>query len=292
MDKYINQAKTLIDALPYIQMFNQKIVVIKYGGSAMEDDLLEQSVIKDIALMKFVGMKPVVVHGGGRRITELMERLGKVPVFVDGLRVTDDETMEMAEMVLSGSINKKIVQLFQYAGTKAVGISGKDGRTLLASKKEANGRDMGWVGEINQVNPDLLQTLMADDFIPVVAPIATDDCNHTYNINADYVASAIAASLKAEKLVYLTDVEGVLRDVRDKSTVLSQIDIADIPRYKKEGMIAGGMIPKIDNCAASIRAGVKRVHILDGRLEHSLLLEVFTTSGIGTMIYQGGTDDD
>ncbi len=286
MDKYINQAKTLMEALPYIKKFNNKIVVIKYGGSAMIDEKLKMSVIKDITLMKLVGIRPVVVHGGGKKINEMLEKVGKESLFIDGLRVTDDETMEIAEMVLSGSINKEIVQMFQQQGIKAVGISGKDGRTILARKKMPEGKDIGWVGEIEKVNPELLDSLMNDDFVPVVAPIATDENNHTYNINADYVASALASALKAEKLVYLTDVEGVLRDVEDKDSLISKISIDRIEKYKEEKVITGGMIPKIENCKKSIEAGVNSVHILDGRVEHCLLLEIFTNSGIGTMIYK------
>ncbi|NTW72394.1 MAG: acetylglutamate kinase [Eubacteriaceae bacterium] len=286
MERYLNRAKTLVEALPYIQKFNNKIVVIKYGGSAMIDENLKESVIKDISLMKLVGMKPVVVHGGGKKINEMLAKVGIVSKFIDGLRVTDDETMEIAEMVLSGNINKNIVQLFQQQGIKAVGISGKDGKTISAKKMLLEGKDLGWVGEIENICPELLISLIEDDFVPVVAPIATDDDNNTYNINADYVASAIAGALKAEKLVYLTDVEGVLRDVHDKKSLISKINIKDIEKYKEKEIITGGMIPKIDNCAKSIEEGVNSVHILDGRMEHSLLLEVFTNSGIGTMIFK------
>ncbi len=290
MDQYMQRARTLIEALPYIKRFNHAIVVIKYGGSAMTNDTLKRSVIKDITLMKLVGMKPVVVHGGGNMISQMLQRLGKESVFVDGLRVTDDETMEIAEMVLSGHINKGIVQEFQQQGIKAVGISGKDGGTIVASRKTVSGRDIGWVGEIQHINPDLLLSLIDDDFIPVVAPIATDGRSNTYNINADYVASGVAAALHAEKLVYLTDVDGVLTDVRDSSSRITKIHIDEIPLFKERQIITGGMLPKIENCAQSIRDGVRSVHILDGRVEHSLLLEVFTNSGIGTMIHQeGGT---
>lgn len=291
MDKYIYQAKTLMEALPYIKKFNNKTVVIKYGGSAMIDEKLKMSVIKDITLMKLVGIRPVVVHGGGKKINVMLEKVGKESVFIDGLRVTDDETMEIAEMVLSGSINKEIVQMFQQQGIKAVGISGKDGRTILAKKKMPGGKDIGWVGEIEKVNPELLNSLMNEDFVPVVAPIATDENNHTYNINADYVASSVASALKAEKLVYLTDVEGVLKDVEDKDSLVSKISIQDIDEYKKDKIITGGMIPKIENCKKSIEEGVNSVHILDGRVEHCLLLEIFTNSGIGTMIYNKEDND-
>lgn len=286
MDQYINQAKMLMEALPYIQQFNNKIVVIKYGGSAMIDDTLKKSVIKDITLMKLVGMKPVVVHGGGKKINETLAKLGKESIFLDGLRVTDDETMEIAEMVLSGNINKSIVQMFQEQGIKAVGISGKDANTILAEKKMPDGKDIGWVGEIKEVNPELLLTLMEEGFIPVVAPIATDEHNHTYNINADYVASAVGVALKAEKVIYLTDVEGVLRNIHDPDSILSRIALEDVDRLIQDKVIQGGMIPKLQNCKKSILEGVNRVHILDGRQEHCLLLELFTNSGIGTMIHK------
>lgn len=285
MDKYITRAKTLVEALPYIQKFNNKIIVIKYGGSAMIDEKLKQSVIKDICLMKLVGIKPVVVHGGGKKISEMLKNMGKEAKFIQGLRVTDDETMEVAEMVLSGSINKEIVQLFQQQGLKAVGISGKDGSTIIAKKKLLNGMDIGWVGEIEKINSQLLKSLIKDDFIPVIAPVACDLHNNTYNINADYVAGAIASQLKAEKLVYLTDVEGVLEDVNEKNSLISKINLNEIDKYIKNNVIEGGMIPKIQCCAESIKNGVSSVHILDGRVEHSLLLEVFTNSGIGTMIF-------
>lgn len=289
MDKYMQRTKTLIEALPYIQKFNNKIIVIKYGGSAMIDENLKASVIQDISLMKLVGMKPVVVHGGGNKISAMLKNIGKEPRFVEGLRVTDDETMEIAEMVLSGNVNKGIVQLFQQQGLKATGISGKDGSTIIAKKKLLNGEDIGWVGEIEKVNPELIYSLIKEDFIPVIAPIACDNHNNTYNINADYVAGAIAAELKAEKLIYMTDVEGVMKDIKDKDSLISKIRVNEIQGLIHENVIAGGMIPKIECCAESILKGVSSVHILDGRVEHSLLLEVFTNSGIGTMILPAST---
>ncbi|RBP68965.1 N-acetylglutamate kinase [Alkalibaculum bacchi] len=284
MDKSIIRAKTLVEALPYIQMFNNKIIVIKYGGSAMIDAELKMSVIKDISLMKLVGIKPVVVHGGGKKISEMLVKIGKEPKFIQGLRVTDDETMEIAEMVLSGNVNKEIVQLFEKQGIKSVGISGKDGRSIIAKKKLLDGLDIGWVGEIDTIQTELITALIENDFIPVIAPIACDENNNTYNINADYVAGAIAAKLGAEKLIYLTDVEGVLRDVKDKTSLISKIKVDEIQRYKDDKIIQGGMIPKVDCCAESIKNGVAGVHILDGRVEHSILLELFTNSGIGTML--------
>lgn len=284
MKKVIEKAQVLIEALPYIRRFAGSIVVVKYGGSAMIDDEIKMSVIQDIAMMKRIGMRPVVVHGGGNSITRLMERLGKQAVFVDGLRVTDGETAQIAEMVLSGSISKELVQCLQGQGINAVGINGKDGDTLVARKKLDNGKDLGFVGEVMKVNTTLLDSLMANDFVPVVAPIGTDFSGNTYNINADYAASAIAGALHAQKLVFLTDVEGILRDKDDPATILSQLTLAEAEHYIADGTISGGMIPKAQCCMDGIRQGVQSVHILDGRIPHSLLLEIFTNEGIGTMM--------
>ena len=285
MKKYIEKAKVLVEALPYIKKFNGDIVVIKYGGSAMVDEFIKMSVIQDIVLMKLVGLKPIIVHGGGKEISNMLNKIGKETKFVDGLRVTDNETVEVAEMVLSGKVNKDIVQLIENHDINAVGISGKDGKTLKVKKKEVEGFDVGYVGEITTVNTGLIQTLIENDYIPVIAPIGTDDKGDTYNINADYAASSIAGALKAEKLVFLTDVEGILRDINDSSSLISKIEVMEVPEYIEQGVISGGMIPKAQCCASGIHKGVKSVHILDGRVEHSLLLEIFTTSGIGTMFY-------
>ena len=284
MKKVIEKAEVLIEALPYIRRFAGSIVVVKYGGSAMIDDEIKMSVIQDIAMMKRIGMRPVVVHGGGNSITSLMERLGKKASFVDGLRVTDGETAQIAEMVLSGSISKELVQCLQGQGINAVGINGKDGDTLIARKKLNNGKDLGFVGEVMKVNTALLDSLMANDFVPVVAPIGTDFSGNTYNINADYAASAIAGALHAQKLVFLTDVEGILRDKDDPSTILSQLTLAEAENFIADGTISGGMIPKAQCCMDGIKQGVQSVHILDGRIPHSLLLEIFTNEGIGTMM--------
>jgi acetylglutamate kinase len=272
MKKEIEKASVLIEALPYIRRFAGSIVVVKYGGSAMVDEETKTSVIQDIAMMKRIGMRPVVVHGGGNSITSLLDRLGKKTTFVDGLRITDAETAQIAEMVLSGSISKELVQCLQGQGINAVGINGKDGDTLIARKKLSDGKDLGFVGEVVRVNTTLLDSLMANDFIPVVAPVGTDFEGNTYNINADYAASAIAGALHAQKLVFLTDVEGILRDKDDPSTILRQLTLS------------GGMIPKAHCCMDGIRQGVQSVHILDGRIPHSLLLEIFTNEGIGTMM--------
>lgn len=283
MDKYIEKAKILIEALPYIKEFNSKIVVIKYGGSAMVDDHIKETVIEDIVLMKLVGLKPVIVHGGGNEISEMLKSLGKKSEFVNGLRVTDQDTVEIVEMVLSGKINKGIVQLIQNHGINAVGISGKDGKTLKVIKKEMDGVDIGFVGEITEVDTKLILSLIEHDFIPVIAPLGTDKVGQTYNINADYAASAIAGALNAEKLLFLTDVEGVLANVEDKTSLISKITLQEVEDYRSAGVISGGMIPKVDCCVEGIKAGVKNVHILDGRVEHCMLLEIFTQKGVGTM---------
>lgn len=283
MEKIIEKAKILIEALPYIKEFNSKIVVIKYGGSAMIDERIKETVIEDIVLMKLVGLKPVIVHGGGNEISEVLKLMGRKSEFINGLRVTDEDTVEVVEMVLSGKINKGIVQLIQNHGINAVGISGKDGKTLKVNKMESDGVDYGFVGEISQVDTKLILSLLDNDFIPVIAPLGTDKSGLTYNINADYAASAIAGALDAEKLIFLTDVEGVLSDVHDKTSLISRIEVAEVEGYIADGTISGGMIPKVECCVEGIRAGVKNVHILDGRVEHCMLLEIFTKNGVGTM---------
>ena len=290
MKKYIQRAKVLVEALPYIKKFNGDIVVIKYGGSAMVDESIKMSVIQDIVLMKLVGLKPVIVHGGGKEISGMLSKIGKESKFINGLRVTDEETVQVAEMVLSGKVNKDIVQLIENHDIGAVGISGKDGKTLKVTKKEVEDYDVGYVGEITKVNTGLIETLLENEYIPVIAPIGTDDNGDTYNINADYAASSIAGALKAEKLIFLTDVEGILRDVNDSNSLISQIDVKEVPEYIEQGVISGGMIPKAECCASGIYKGVKSVHILDGRVEHSLLLEIFTKSGVGTMFFSDKKD--
>lgn len=283
MQKYINKAKILIEALPYIKEFSGKTVVIKYGGSAMVDPVLNERVIEDIVLMKLVGFQPVIVHGGGKDISAMLNKIGIKSKFHDGLRITSEETVEVVEMVLAGKVNKSIVQMIQNHDINAVGITGKDGKTLKVKKKIVQGADIGFVGEITKVDIKLITSLIDNDFIPVIAPLGTDDQGQTYNINADYAASAIAGALEAEKLIFLTDVQGVMRDVNDDDSLLSRLTIADVDIFKSEGIISGGMIPKVDCCIEGLKAGVKNVHILDGRVEHSLLLEIFTKSGVGTM---------
>lgn len=284
METSIEKAKILIEALPYIKRFYGKIVVVKYGGSAMTNDHIRELVIEDIILMKLVGMRPVIVHGGGNAITNLLTRLGKETQFIDGIRITDKETAEVAEMVLSGNINKHIVQSIQNHGINAVGINGKDANTLQAKKKFMNGKDVGFVGEIIKVNPELVRSLIENDFIPVIAPVGTDNEGNTYNINADYAASAIAGALEAQKLVFLTDVEGILKDVSNPASIIRRLQVDEATAYIEDGTISGGMIPKTHCCIDGIQKGVKSVHILDGRIQHSMLLEIFTNSGVGTMI--------
>lgn len=283
MEKSIEKANILIEALPYIKEFNGKVFVIKYGGSAMTDESIKESVIEDIVLMKLVGIKPIIIHGGGNEISSMLNRVGIESKFINGLRVTDDETMEIAEMILSGKVNKSIVQLIQNHDINAVGISGKDGKTLKVKKKVVTEGDIGYVGEIAQVNTALITSLLLNDFIPVIAPIGTDEKGQTYNINADYAASAIAGALKAEKLFFLTDVEGVLDDVDDKNSLISKIRVNEVDHYIDEGIISGGMIPKVQCCVEGIHKGVENVHILDGRVKHAMLLEIYTKTGIGTM---------
>ena len=283
MNQYLEKAKVLIEALPYIQRFNRKIIVVKYGGSAMTDEALKQKVIEDVTLLKLVGFKPIIVHGGGKEISKWVGKIGKEPQFINGLRVTDEETMEVAEMVL-GKVNKSLVQLLEGQGVRAIGISGKDGRLLNVEKKYSNGEDIGFVGEIKKVDAQILHDLLEKDFLPVVCPVVMDDEFHTYNINADDAACAIARAMKAEKLAFLTDIEGVYKDPKDPATLISELLVKEAKQLIEEGYIGGGMLPKLNNCIDAIENGVSRVHILDGRIPHCLLLEFFTNKGIGTAI--------
>ena len=281
--KYLDKAEILIEALPYIQRFNRKIVVVKYGGSAMVDHELKRNVIEDVVLLKLVGFKPIIVHGGGKEISRWVGKVGMEPHFVNGLRVTDAETMEVAEMVL-GKVNKELVSLVQSLGVKAVGISGKDGGLLQVSKKSSDGEDIGFVGEIRQVTPKILEDLLEKDFLPIVCPIGMDADFQTYNINADDAACAIASAMNAEKLAFLTDIEGVYKDPKDPASLISELHVHEAQKLITQGNVGGGMIPKLNNCINAIQEGVNRVHILDGRIPHSLLLEIFTNKGIGTAI--------
>lgn len=286
MKHIFEKAQTLIEALPYIRKFNGAKIVVKYGGSAMLDEELKQNVIKDVALLKLVGMKPIIVHGGGKEISRWIEKVGKKPQFIDGLRVTDKETMELAEMVL-GKINKGLVAMMEKEGIGAVGLSGKDGTLLQATKKLSNGKDLGYVGEITKVHTELLENLIEQDYVPVIAPIGMGEGMESYNINADDVACAIAKALKVEKLVFLTDVEGIYFDKDKKDTLLSEITVQKGQELIQSGIIGGGMLPKLSNCMDAVEKGVECVHIIDGRQEHCLLLEFFTEKGIGTMIVKG-----
>lgn len=279
----MGKAEVLIEALPYIQRFNRKIIVVKYGGSAMADEELKRHVIQDVTLLKLVGFKPIIVHGGGKEISRWAEKTGMEPEFVGGLRKTDAAMMEIAEMVL-GKVNKSLVQYVQELGVLAVGISGKDGGLLRVDKKCPDGNDLGYVGEIKEVNPKILYDLLEKDFLPIVCPVGMDDHFQTYNINADDAACAIARAVKAEKLAFLTDVEGVYKDPGDKSTLISELTLAEARELIGGGNIGGGMLPKLNNCMDAIENGVSRVHILDGRIAHCLLLEIFTNKGIGTAI--------
>ena len=286
MQKYLDKAEVLIEALPYIQRFNRKIIVVKYGGSAMIDEELKEHVIQDVTLLKLVGFKPIIVHGGGKEISKWVGKVGMEPEFVNGLRVTDEATMELAEMVL-GKVNKSLVQLVESLGVRAIGISGKDGGLLKVEKKLADGEDIGFVGDVKEVNADILYDLLEKDFLPIVCPVGLDDEFNTYNINADDAACAIAQAVHAEKLAFLSDVEGIYTDPADASTLISELTIQEGKQLIEKGTITGGMIPKLYSCIEAIQAGVSRVHILDGRIPHCLLLEIFTNRGIGTAIFEG-----
>ena len=283
MKKYLDKAEVLVEALPYIQRFSGKVIVVKYGGSAMIDEELKKSVIEDVALLKLVGFKPIIVHGGGKEISRWIDKVGMETRFVNGLRVTDEETMELAEMVLA-KVNKDLVAKIQTLGVKAAGISGKDGGLLTTEKKCPDGKDIGYVGEVTKVDVKIIEDLMENDFLPVIFPIGMDENGVSYNINADDAASAIATALKAEKLAFLSDVEGVRKDPEDPESVISELYINEAENLINKGIISGGMLPKIKNCIDAIDKGVSRVHIMDGRIPHSLLLEFFTNKGIGTAI--------
>ncbi|MBF0610846.1 MAG: acetylglutamate kinase [Magnetococcales bacterium] len=287
----VDKANTLIEALPYMRRFSGKTFVIKYGGHAMVDEALKNSFAKDVILLQQVGIKPVIVHGGGPQIGKIMKRMGLQPTFVDGMRVTDEETMNVVEMVLAGKVNKDIVNLINLNGGRAAGVSGKDGHTIV-SRKRTHTRwdpatdvpeiiDLGWVGDVERIEPTLLQLFKDSDIIPVIAPVGVGEAGETYNINADLVAGHVAAALGAEKLILLTDVAGVL----DKQgTLLSSLESASIAQLIENGTIGGGMIPKVETCLAACAAGVPTAHIIDGRVEHALLLEIFTDHGVGTVI--------
>ena len=284
MKSIINKAEILTEALPYIKKFSGITVVIKYGGAALVNEEIKSTIIKDIALMKFVGFKPVVVHGGGKDINKALERVGIEPQFKDGLRVTDEETMEVVQEVLVGKVNKSLVTELCLQGINAVGVCGKDSGFMKVKKATPNGLDLGLVGEVTEVDTTLINTLLDNDFVPVISTVGVDKEGNSYNVNADYAAVAVAGALNAEKLVFITDVAGVMRDVNDPNSVISTTNTAEINELIADGTIAGGMIPKVQCCLAGVNAGVKNVHILDGSIAHCLILEIFTNKGIGTLI--------
>ena len=279
----MRKAEVLIEALPYIQKFNRKIIVVKYGGSAMLDEQLKENVIKDVVLLKLVGFKPIIVHGGGKDISKWVSKAGMEPKFINGLRVTDAPTMEIAEMVLN-RVNKSLVQMVEKLGVHAVGISGKDGGLLKVQKRISGGKDLGFVGEITEENPKVIMDLLEKDFLPIICPIGYDDNYDSYNINADDAACAIASAVHAEKLAFLTDTEGVFRVFEDKDSFIPTMTVTEAEEFVASGAATGGMLPKLTNCIQALKDGVSRVHILDGRIAHCLLLEIFTNRGIGTAI--------
>ena len=283
MNKLLEKAQILIEALPYIQAFNKKIVVVKYGGSAMLENDLKKKVIQDIVLLKLVGLQPVIVHGGGKEISKWLQKVNIEAHFVNGFRFTDNATMEVVEMVLN-KVNKELVQMIGELGMKAVGISGKDGSLLHCHKKEVDGEDIGFVGEVSEVNPDIIFDLLEKDFVPVICPVGFDRDYISYNVNADDAACAIAKALKADKLAFLTDVEGVYKDFNDKESLIEKISVSEITELIEAGQLGGGMLPKLTSCVDAVKNGVSKVTIADGRIPHCLLLELFTNKGIGTMI--------
>ncbi|MBM3459624.1 MAG: acetylglutamate kinase [Armatimonadetes bacterium] len=282
------RARVLVEALPYFRRYHGKTVVVKYGGAAMVQEDLKQQVMADIVLMHIVGIRPVLVHGGGPEVSEAMKKIGKEPLFVRGLRVTDEETVRIAEMVLAGTTNKGIVSLIHQHGGRAVGLSGKDGNLLVARKMEVEGADLGFVGEVIQVNTHLVETLLHGGYVPVISSIAVGSRGETFNSNADHVAGQLAAALRAEKLLLLTDVRGILADVQDANSLLSHLSLSQARELVETGAVDRGMIPKVEACLMAVEGGVPGAHILDGRAPHSLLTELFTDQGVGTMVTRAG----
>ncbi len=288
MESKIKRAEILMEALPYIKEFYGKTVVVKYGGNAMVSEEMKEEVIQDIVLMKYVGMNPVVIHGGGPEINKLLNKVGKEAEFNMGNRVTDQETMEIVEMVLAGKINKDIVTRINKNGGKAVGLSGTDANLIMAEKKylEKDGEkiDIGYVGQVTKINPKMIEVIEKEGFIPVISPVGIDKNGKTYNINADYVAGEIAGALNAYKFLLMTDVPGILKNQKDPSTLISEISYEKVKDLITDGTISGGMLPKVEACLTAIKKGAEKVHIIDGRVRHAILLELFTDEGIGTMI--------
>lgn len=284
----MDRADVLIEALPYIKEFYGKTIVLKYGGNAMINEDIKEQVIKDIVLMKYVGINPVVVHGGGPEINKMLEKIGKKSEFNCGNRVTDAETMEIVEMVLAGKLNQEIVSKLNKYGGKAVGLTGKDANSILAEKKyiESNGEsiDIGFVGKVKKINPKMIKILQNEGYIPVISSIGVDEDGNTYNINADYVAGEVAAALSADKFILMTDIKGIMKDLNDPTSLVNSISLKEINDMIADGTISGGMLPKVDACITAINKGANRVHIIDGRINHALILELFTDEGVGTMI--------
>ena len=279
-----NRAQVLVQAMPYIQKYAGKTVVVKYGGNAMINEELKSAVMSDIVLLQLVGVNVVLVHGGGPEINAMLKKTGKESKFVNGMRVTDEETIDIVQMVLAGKVNKSLANQLNLSGGKAIGLCGLDGNLLKAEKQTKNG-DIGFVGDITDVDVTVINDVINSGYIPVIATVAGGSEGEVYNINADIAASAIAAKLNAQKLILMTDVRGLLRDKDDEDTLISVVNVSEVPRLKNEGIISGGMIPKIDCCVEAVRSGVNRAHIIDGRLAHSILLELFCDEGIGTMFY-------
>ena len=279
-----NRAKVLIQAMPYIKKYSGETIVVKYGGNAMINEKLKKDVMSDIVLMQLVGINVVLVHGGGPEISAMLEKTGKESQFKNGLRVTDQETIDIVQMVLAGKVNKSLVQLLQARGGKALGLCGLDGRMLMAEKL-ITGDDLGFVGEIKEVNPGVITDAVAGGYVPIIATVAGGYDGNVYNINADLAAAQIAAKIGAKKLILMTDIRGLLRDVKDENSLISVVNVSEVPSLKRDGIISGGMIPKIDCCVEAVRNGVNRAHIIDGRIDHSILLELFSDDGIGTMFY-------
>lgn len=276
------RATVLGDALPYIQKYNNKIIVVKYGGNAMTNEELKTAVMSDVVLLSLVGIKVVLVHGGGPEINDMLQKIGKEPKFINGLRYTDEETMDIVQMVLCGKVNKSLVSLLEQSGGKAIGLCGIDGSMIMAKKKESN-PDLGLVGDIVDVNTDIIMNALNDGYIPVISTVGVDENTNIYNINADTAAAKIAAKLGAENLILMTDVKGLLRDKDDDSTLISTVNVSEVPLLVKQNVISGGMIPKIECCVEAVRRGVNRSFIIDGRIPHSILIEMFSKEGVGTM---------
>ncbi|WP_026189039.1 acetylglutamate kinase [Orenia marismortui] len=287
MEELIKKADILMEALPYMKKFSDKTVVIKYGGNAMVNKEVMASVLKDITLLKYVGVNPVIVHGGGPVISENLDKLNIKSDFHQGLRITCQDTMEVVEQALLGKVNSQIVSLANLAGNKAVGLSGKDNNLIQAKKYSVDEEvDLGYVGEVEKINPEILETMIDNGYLPIVAPVGVDEAGASYNINADLVAGELAAALDAEKLILLTNIEGILEDPEDKNSLISRLTISEAEEMIEDKKVVGGMIPKVQSCINALKKGAKRTHILDGRMEHALLLEIFTAKGIGTMIYR------